>query len=235
MSIFDYLILAGVGLLVFFTPFAFGGVEAWALGVTEGICFALVLVWLVRSYIFRRDSFPTFAQRDFRGLRWPYRPHSWRCCSFQLAPLPPRVIKVISPATYRLYQKSLPGWPRRIVYANPAYANPPGIRKLRPLWWCCRRWRRSGAEPRYRLRRQPSREEPPPSCARFKAAADGKPAAHRASDTGFLAAAVGDAASDARRLAEMRRLRRRCFSSLRFTVPARAMPARSGSSAARWC
>ena len=131
MDFFDYLILAGLGLLVFFTPFAFGGVDAWALSVAEGICFALVLVWLVRNFIFRRGGFPTFAQRDFGGFV-AVSAAFLGLLLFQLAPLPPRVLRVISPATYRLYQKSLPGWPGRIVYANPAYANPPGIPKTSP-------------------------------------------------------------------------------------------------------
>ena len=31
---------------------------------------------------------------------------------FQIAPLPPSLMRVISPATYRLYATSFPGWPR---------------------------------------------------------------------------------------------------------------------------
>jgi hypothetical protein len=87
--------------------------------------------WWTRCFVFRRGGFPTFAQRDFVGFV-AVSAAFLGFLLFQLAPLPPRVLKVISPGTYRLYQKSLPGWPKKIVYANPAYANPPGIPKTSP-------------------------------------------------------------------------------------------------------
>ena len=90
-----------------------------------------MLIWLARGFVFRRGSFPTFAQRDFRGLALVSAAFLGLLL-FQLAPLPPRVIKAISPGTYRLYRQTLPGWPQRMVYANPAYANPPGIPKTSP-------------------------------------------------------------------------------------------------------
>ena len=40
---------------------------------------------------------------------------------FQLLPLPPTVLRQLSPQAYRLYEKSLPGWPKRIVYAEPGF------------------------------------------------------------------------------------------------------------------
>ena len=40
---------------------------------------------------------------------------------FQLVPLPPTVLRQLSPQAYRLYKKSLPGWPKRIVYMDPGF------------------------------------------------------------------------------------------------------------------
>ena len=51
LAIWDYLVLAAIALLVFFTPFAFGAVDAWALGIAEVICFSLTILWLAKSYL----------------------------------------------------------------------------------------------------------------------------------------------------------------------------------------
>jgi O-antigen ligase/tetratricopeptide (TPR) repeat protein len=52
--------------------------------------------------------------------------------AFQIAPLPPSFEAIISPATFELYQKSLPGWPDRPVYGEslPASSRPGGLALL---------------------------------------------------------------------------------------------------------
>jgi tetratricopeptide (TPR) repeat protein len=129
LDIWDYLILAGVGLLVFFTPFAFGGVDVWALDVAEGICFVMALLWLLKCYLSPRGrgGFP-LAHRDFRVLALAVGAFL-ALLLIQILPMPPAAIHLLSPQTYRLYQQSIPGWPNRIVYEDPGYLKPPGARK----------------------------------------------------------------------------------------------------------
>src|SRR6185436_12357855 len=41
-------------------------------------------------------------------------------CTFQLIPLPPFLLKVISPQTLETYRQILPGWPEPVPYAELA-------------------------------------------------------------------------------------------------------------------
>jgi tetratricopeptide (TPR) repeat protein/O-antigen ligase len=122
LDIWDYLVSAGIGLLIFFTPFASGGVEVWAIAVAEGICFSLAILWLGKSFLSARGrgGFPTLARREFRALALAVSAFLGLLL-FQLVTLPPPLIKLLSPHSYELYQKSLPGWPSWVVYGDPAY------------------------------------------------------------------------------------------------------------------
>ncbi len=39
-------------------------------------------------------------------------------CAMQLVPLPPSLLKIISPQTFEVYKQSLPGWPESVPYAE---------------------------------------------------------------------------------------------------------------------
>ncbi len=129
LAIWDYLVLAAIALLVFFTPFAFGAVDAWALGIAEVICFSLTILWLAKSYhVSARHGFSNFAWRDVYPLASPVV-LLLGFVLFQLLPLPPPVLRQLSPQAYRLYEKSLPGWPKRIVYTDPRFERSLASRK----------------------------------------------------------------------------------------------------------
>jgi O-antigen ligase/Tfp pilus assembly protein PilF len=40
---------------------------------------------------------------------------------FQIVPLPPALMRVISPSTYLLYQRTLPGWPKTVPYEHISF------------------------------------------------------------------------------------------------------------------
>ncbi|MGA8568404.1 MAG: O-antigen ligase family protein [Candidatus Binataceae bacterium] len=122
MVIWDYLVLSAIALVVLFTPFAFGAVDAWAVGIAEVICFSLTILWLAKSHLAARgrNGFSNFAQRDLCSLAVP-AVLLLAFVLFQLVPLPPILLRQLSPQAYRLYEKSLPGWPKRIVYADPGF------------------------------------------------------------------------------------------------------------------
>ncbi|MGA2409647.1 MAG: O-antigen ligase family protein [Candidatus Binataceae bacterium] len=113
---FDRITTGGIALLVLGTPIAIGSVHLWAYRTMELIIFGLAIVWMLRLWMegaaparmsiprqaFRRLVIPAAMALSFIGL--------------QLVPLPPRVIGLLSPATYRLYAMALPGWPAESPY-----------------------------------------------------------------------------------------------------------------------
>lgn len=118
----DRVVLGGVLLLLLVTPLAFGSVHPWAFSFLEVILFLLLLVWSVRMLRAQGEA----------PLSPPLRPLLLPLLLFvglvllQLCPLPPAVLRVVSPATYTLYTHALPGWPQQVLYntplATPAHA-----------------------------------------------------------------------------------------------------------------
>jgi tetratricopeptide (TPR) repeat protein len=123
LDLWDYLVAAAVALLVFFTPFASGGVTPGATGVAEALCFVLAILWLGKSLLSGGAGFPSLARREFRSLVMAAGAFLV-FLAFQLVPLPPPLIKILSPHSYELYQSSIPGWPDAPVYADAAYVHP---------------------------------------------------------------------------------------------------------------
>lgn len=104
-------LLLGVGVLLVFSAFAFGAVHLWSLRIAEIWVFALGLAW--SGAIFggeRRLALGAGQRSAFLGL----------CAAIgllasvmvaQMVPLPPAVLKTVSSATYRFYQRTVVGWP----------------------------------------------------------------------------------------------------------------------------
>jgi O-antigen ligase/tetratricopeptide (TPR) repeat protein len=77
----------------------------------EVIVFLLLIVWMgkllcssIRGFPFHRFALPLLL---FIGL-----------ALVQMLPLPPAVLRVLSPSTYTLYATSLPGWPEKNSYSE---------------------------------------------------------------------------------------------------------------------
>jgi O-antigen ligase/Tfp pilus assembly protein PilF len=118
---FDRITTGAVLFLIFFTPLAFGSVHTWAFSLLEIAIFILVALWMAKLIIVRGERL---------GVR--LTPHSspltplvlpltlfFVLLLFQMIPLPPAFLRVLSPSTYELYQKSLPGWPEKAPYEDP--------------------------------------------------------------------------------------------------------------------
>jgi O-antigen ligase len=118
------LIEGGIAFLLLFAPFAFGGVEVWALGVIQIVCGLVFVAWAWR-YDDRppdRSSFRLVGQRQLTltGL-WVMFALFVALVVFQLVPLPADWMGKISPATHRLYTDTLPG------YASGSHIRPADI------------------------------------------------------------------------------------------------------------
>src|SRR5271156_1473325 len=120
---FDRIITGGIALLVLGTPVAIGAVHLWAYGAMEAVIFALVLTWMVRVWV--EGAAPARVRISRGALRRLLLPAVLIIlfAVLQLVPLPPRVIGLLSPATYRVYSMGMPGWPVESPY-----------RALRTVW-----------------------------------------------------------------------------------------------------
>ena len=92
--------------LILIAPLVLGAVEPWAFAIIEATIFLLTGLWLTGSTSHRPDELGpgvavySVAATLFLGV-----------VGLQLVPLPPWVEAVVSPSTFEVYQKSLPGWP----------------------------------------------------------------------------------------------------------------------------
>ena len=113
VSACDRLIRWGIFFLIFFTPSAFGAVHPWAFSVMEVVAFLLVLTCIGRILL---SSHPV-ALLPLPPPLLPLTLFLGLVC-FLLLPLPPSLLSLLSPSTYDLYSRSLPGWPLRPPYGE---------------------------------------------------------------------------------------------------------------------
>jgi O-antigen ligase len=105
--------------LIFFTPLAFGAVETWSWSIMEFVALLILILWL--AGIALRGKIPS--------LKTPLHIAIILFLSFalfQLVPLPAKALKIISPNTYNLYQKIVPGYaetPQSSSIATPIETN----------------------------------------------------------------------------------------------------------------
>ena len=114
----DRLVVGGLVALILVTPICFGSVHPWAYHAAETVAFAMLAAVLLRM----REERPAH-----KGIA-----EVWRIAvpaavvialiGFQLLPLPPAMLHVLSPRTYELYDHTLRGWPSSIDYPAPAVA-----------------------------------------------------------------------------------------------------------------
>ncbi|MGH7923669.1 MAG: O-antigen ligase family protein [Candidatus Binatus sp.] len=109
------LLMAGIIFLAVFTPLAFGAVHPWAYKIGEASAFALLLLWPFGRAA--RDGQPAELGIQVRSFAIPIAAFL-SLALFQLLPLPPATIHVLSASTYRLYQQVFPGWPAQSPYAG---------------------------------------------------------------------------------------------------------------------
>lgn len=115
----------GVYFLLLFCPFAFGAVEAWAIGIVQIVC-GLVFgawAWDRRPGIFSRGTASLRKRVRAERILW------WSVGAFillvfvQLLPLPSPVLRWLAPGAHDLYARTLPGFTAGRPY-EPAALGP---------------------------------------------------------------------------------------------------------------
>jgi tetratricopeptide (TPR) repeat protein len=121
----DRLFTGGILFLILFTPFAFGSVQPWAYTTMEVAVFALLVVCMLkRAILARKHGAWSMEQEPIRNPKSEIRNFAipltlfGGLCVFQLLPLPPELLKIISPQTFEVYRQSLPGWPERLPFSD---------------------------------------------------------------------------------------------------------------------
>ena len=122
----DRTVTGGILFLILFTPFAFGSVHPWAFSMMEALIFLLVVVWMTKIIIVRGKGLGVSSHFEIRNSKFEISSSALALpltlflvlVLFQMIPLPPSFLRVLSPQTHEIYTRSLPGWPSEIPYAN---------------------------------------------------------------------------------------------------------------------
>jgi tetratricopeptide (TPR) repeat protein len=112
----DRLVTGGLILLILLTPIAIGAVRRDACITMEIGIFLLIMLWMVRLLAGgMRPARGSALARE--GVRLSIPVFATAVLLFiQLIPLPPRILHLLSPTTYRVYQIALPDWPYEGLY-----------------------------------------------------------------------------------------------------------------------
>ena len=107
-----------VVLLIVLAPLPEGSAYPWALPLIEVLVFGLVAAWQLTTALGTGPRTPLSGARPFLLLLLPLLLFM-ALMTLQLVSLPPAALRIVSPATYRLYEVSLPGWPREQSDSDP--------------------------------------------------------------------------------------------------------------------
>ena len=112
MQKLDRLAAGAIVVLLIASPLAFGSVHPLAYGPMEAVLFGLVIVWMVKRASLLRSPDASAGAGAFAGARFALAIALFTGFALvQLAPLPPAVVRALSPAAYNLYVETLEGWP----------------------------------------------------------------------------------------------------------------------------
>ena len=106
----DQIVMGVIVGLVLVPPFLVGSVYPWAFASIEFLVLVTVVLWMSQAMT-GRLNLPRPRRCDNHGAILPVLLFL-AIVATQLAPLPPGLLKIVSPATYNIYRQSLQGWPQ---------------------------------------------------------------------------------------------------------------------------
>jgi len=111
----DQIIVGGIGLLVVLTPMCFGSVHPWAYTLMEGIIFALTAGWMGRAWLGGGRLMRAGGRQAAGAVALPIA-LVLALMGFEMVPMPPALLAILSPTAYEIYARALPGWPTQPSY-----------------------------------------------------------------------------------------------------------------------
>src|SRR5271163_2009354 len=102
----DYVLTGVVAFLLVASPFAFGAVHRWAYTIVEIVVFSLVAGWLVLGIT---SSGGLGSKCNFQGVGILFAAAVifLVLIGAQLIPMPPTLLKIVSPQAYALYSRAV--------------------------------------------------------------------------------------------------------------------------------
>ncbi len=134
----DQFVVGALLTLIVLSPFAFGSVHPWAYRPLEAALFGLGILWMVKvAALAGSGSTAGEDESNARTIAIPFVVFA-AFVIFQITPLPPSVVRALSPSTFEVYSHALEGWPasrpydnfaanRKAPATNPAAASAPVI------------------------------------------------------------------------------------------------------------
>lgn len=126
----DRALLGGVIGLAALVPLVLGATHAAIYCWAEACCFILSTLWMIKL-----SADPGRSDARSKALRYLLAPMSavLVLVAFTCLPLPPWLLALLSPHTYRLYRTTLPGWPSAPPYPQLVGSAAAAERIWRPL------------------------------------------------------------------------------------------------------
>jgi O-antigen ligase/Flp pilus assembly protein TadD len=106
----DRIVVAGIALLIIFTPLAFGSVHPWAYSLMEACVFLLFAAWMIKLIVSPNSEKDKERERDWFAANAAAMPFALFLflIVFQLVPLPPALLRAVSPHTFEYYAHAIP-------------------------------------------------------------------------------------------------------------------------------
>ncbi len=98
------------------SPLAFGSVHPWVYRPLEAVLFGLAILWMVKIAALAGSASTTGeAEAAARTIAIPLAVIA-AYVIFQITPLPPSILRALSPSTFEVYSQALDGWPASRPY-----------------------------------------------------------------------------------------------------------------------
>ncbi len=118
MRTIDHFVVGALLILIVVSPLAFGSVHPWAYRPLEAALFGLAIFWMVKiAALAGSASTAAEGESDARTIAIPFVIIA-AFVIFQITPLPPSIVRALSPSTFEVYSHALDGWPGSRPYDN---------------------------------------------------------------------------------------------------------------------
>ncbi|MGA1825691.1 MAG: O-antigen ligase family protein [bacterium] len=103
----------GLIFIVVFAPLAFGAVHIWAYTMVVLLVFFILILCIVTNYLFAQER-EAVVEKELLPVYSAFALFLVTVC-FQIVPLPPNIIRLLSPQAHKIYSMAIPGYDKSII------------------------------------------------------------------------------------------------------------------------